>query len=400
MRGTRAVIHLDNLQNNILEIKKFLAPKTKLCVAVKANAYGHGAVECARTALACGADFLAVAAVDEGLELRKARIKAPVLLLSLCSPDEVDAAVRNNLTPLVFDEEYISLFAEAAGAAGKKSYPVHLAVDTGMGRIGCEPHEAGKIARAVADTGALCVGGICTHFAVSDEVSTKSRDFTGTQFRLFEQAIKSVEAQGIDPGIRHCCNSAATIDHPEFHMDMVRPGIIVYGYYAEEISKEYLEKKGTPLNLKPVMTLQTVVSAVRHFEEGKSAGYGRTWTAGVPTDIAVLPIGYGDGWARRFALNGIPVSINGKEYPVRGRICMDQCMVDVGSDAANGIVRRWDKVILFGAKEDGALQTADDVAKLTGTISYEITSCITSRVPREFTGGRQDTGPRNKDKRA
>ena len=198
------------------------------------------------------------------------------------------------------------------------------------------------------------------------------------------QAIKSVEDQGINPGIRHCANSAATIDRPDFHLDMVRPGIIVYGYYAEEVSKEYLSKKGTPLDLKPVMTLESFVSSIRHFEEGKSAGYGRTWKAGSPTDIAVIPIGYGDGWIRRFSLNGIPVSINGKEYPIRGRICMDQCMIDIKGDAARGFIKRWDRVILFGSEEDGALQTADDIAKSTGTISYEITSCITQRVPRVF----------------
>ena len=384
MRGTRAIIHLDNLKHNINEIKRFITPGAKLCIAVKANAYGHGAVECAKTAVECGADFLAIATVDEGIELRKAKIKTPLLMLSLCTPEEIPLAVQNSITPLVFDEEYINLFADAAKEAGKKKYPVHLAVDTGMGRIGCLPHEAGKISRTIKNTGVLFQEGMCTHFAVSDDIKEQSRTYTNTQFKLFEQAIASVKEEGLEPGICHCANSAATIDRPEFHLDMVRPGIIVYGYYAEEISEQYLAKKGTPLELKPVMTLETVVSSIRHFEEGKSVGYGRTWKAGVPTDIAVLPIGYGDGWVRRFSLNGIPVAINGKEYSIRGRICMDQCMVDVGSDAANSLVKRWDKVILFGAPQDGALQTADYIAKCTGTISYEITSCITARVPREY----------------
>lgn len=381
MRGTRALIHLDNLSHNIREIKRFIADRTALCIAVKANAYGHGAVECAKVAVECGVSFLAVATVEEGLELRNAGITAKILLLSLCHPSEVETAVLHDITPLVFDTEYIARFAEAARSAGKIHYPVHLAVDTGMGRIGCLPHEAAQLARAISDSGVLVQGGTCTHFAVSDSIQPNDRSYTDVQFARFTEAIGAIEAAGLSPGLRHCCNSAATLDRPEFHLDMVRPGIIAYGSYADEVSKEYLSRKGTPIDLKPVMTLCSTVSATRMFEGGKSVGYGRTWTAPATTEIAVLPVGYGDGWLRRFSESDVSVAIDGKPYPLRGRICMDQCMVDLGK--ASG-VRRWDTAVLFGDRTHGALQTADDLARKTGTISYEITSCITSRVPRVY----------------
>lgn len=382
MRATKAIIHLDYLKQNIAEIKRFVKPGVKMCIAVKADAYGHGAVECAKTAVASGADFLAIATVDEGRELRDAGIKTPLLMLSLCAPEEIADAVSLDITPFVFDEEYIRLFAEEVQRQNKAPYPVHLAVDTGMGRIGCEPKNAAVIAQKIADTGVLVQGGTATHFAVSDVDSKEGRDFTELQFKTFTDAITLIRNAGLNPGLCHCCNSAATIDHPEMQLDMVRPGIIVYGYYAEEISKAYLEKKGTPLTLRPVMTLVSTVSAIRRFEAEKSVGYGRTWKAEKETDIGVLTIGYGDGWVRRFALNGVPVAVNGKSYPIRGRICMDQCMIDLGLDNKN--VHRWDAAVLFGDSAEGALQTADDIAQKTGTISYEITSCITRRVPREF----------------
>ena len=353
-----------------------------MCVAVKADAYGHGAVACAKAAVSCGVDFLAVATVDEGIELRRAGIKTPILMLSICSPEEIPSAVRHSITPLVFDKEYIALFDKAASQRLlPKKFPVHLAVDTGMGRIGCQPEEAAEIAKYIDSSKSLKLGGMQTHFAVSDSTTKENRAYTKQQFTLFKKAIDSVRNEGIDPGICHCANSAATLDLPDMHLDMVRPGIIVYGYYPDMINKTYLEKKGTPINLKPVMTLETEVSAIRSFAKGKSIGYGRTWTATKSTEIAVLPIGYADAFFRRFSTAKVKIAINGKPYPVRGRICMDQCMVDIGQQ---NDVKRWDKAVIFGAAEDGALQTAGDIANLTDTISYEITSAVTKRVPREY----------------
>lgn len=381
MRTTKAIIHLGNLKSNVASIKKLLKNNVKMCVAIKADAYGHGAVPCAKAAVESGADYLAIATVDEGIELRTNGIKVPLLLLSLCSPEEIPDAVRYGLTPFIFDSEYIQLFAGVCRSVGIKEFPVHLAVDTGMGRIGCAPKQAGKLAAEIVKTGVLALGGTGTHFALSDGTSKAAVKYTRNQYEEFKTAIKSIRKAGIEPGICHCSNSAATLNNPEYHMDMVRPGIICYGYYADEVSKEFLESRKIKIDLKPVMTVETSVCAIRPFAQGKSVGYGCTWTAQEDTDIAVLPVGYEDGWFRRFSKEGIKVSINGKGYPVRGRICMDQCMIELGKDHK---VKRWDKAVLFGCKEDGALQTADDIARITGTIPYEITCGISKRVPRIY----------------
>lgn len=381
MRTTKAIIHLGNLKSNVASIKKLLKNNVKMCVAIKADAYGHGAVPCAKAAVESGADYLAIATVDEGIELRTNGIKVPLLLLSLCSPEEIPDAVRYGLTPFIFDSEYIQLFAGVCRSVGIKEFPVHLAVDTGMGRIGCAPKQAGKLAAEIVKTGVLTLGGTGTHFALSDGTSKAAVKYTRNQYEEFKTAIKSIRKAGIEPGICHCSNSAATLNNPEYHMDMVRPGIICYGYYADEVSKEFLKSRKIKIDLKPVMTVETSVCAIRPFAQGKSVGYGCTWTAQEDTDIAVLPVGYEDGWFRRFSKEGIKVSINGKGYPVRGRICMDQCMIELGKDHK---VKRWDKAVLFGCKEDGALQTADDIARITGTIPYEITCGISKRVPRIY----------------
>ncbi|MGN0728258.1 alanine racemase [Treponema sp.] len=381
MRVTRALIHLDNLKENIRQIRTFIQPETKMCVAVKADAYGHGAVQCARAALEAGADFLSVATCAEGIELRNAGIKAHVLMLSLCSPDEVDDAVSAEITPLVFDSEYIGLFSDSCRKQGKRNFAVHLAVDTGMGRIGCLPSEAGEIASEIQNSGVLSLEGTATHFAMSDCVSAAGKEYTALQFRNFLQAIDSIKSAGINPGICHCANSAATLDCPQMHLGMVRPGIIVYGYYADEVSREYLASAGKPLELRPVMTVESAVSAVRPFASGKFVGYGCTWKSSSDTNIGVIPVGYADGWFRRFSQCGVKIAVGGKNYPICGRICMDQCMIDLGNSCS---VKRWDKAVLFGDSSDGALQTADDIARLTGTISYEITCGISKRVPRVF----------------
>ncbi|MCQ2248656.1 MAG: alanine racemase [Treponema sp.] len=381
MRATKAIINILNLRFNFRNIKKTVAPGVKICCAVKADAYGHGAVPVAKALTEEGADVLAVATVDEGIELRNAGIKVPILMLSLCSPEEVAEAVRYSITPFVFDGEYIQLFASVCKTVGIKNFPVHIAVDTGMGRIGCNPQDAGKIAEEIRKTGVLSLAGMGTHFAVSDDLSSESIEYTKDQVKKFNLAVESVRAIGMDPGIRHVANSAAAVYNPEYQMDMVRPGIILYGYYADQITRNVLNEKGISLELKPVMTVETVVCAIRKFEKGKSVGYGRTWTAPEDTYVAILPVGYEDGWFRRFSCENMGVTINGKKYPIRGRICMDQCMVELGQ---NHGVKRWDKAVLFGSQEDGALQTAQDIADSTGTIPYEITCGISKRVPRVF----------------
>ncbi len=379
MRSTKAIINLSSFRNNLREIKRNIGENTKMCVAVKANAYGHGAVECARTAVECGAEFLAVATVGEGIELRKNGIKARILMLSLCDPGEIHDAVKNCITPLAFDREYISLFADECRKEGIRNYNIHIAVDTGMGRIGALKEDVAEIALYAKSVG-LNVEGMCTHFSVADSVKPEDIEYTDMQFKNFMEAVGNVESAGIKVGLRHCCNSPATLSRKEFHLDMVRPGIVCYGYYPGDLTREYFEKSGNPVDLKPVMTLKTKVCAIRNFSRGQSISYGRTWTSDADTKIAVLPAGYGDGMLRAFSTAGVKIGINGKSYPIRGRICMDQCMVDIGNDD----IERFSEAVIFGDKEMGAIEDADDIALKTNTISYEITTGISPRVERIF----------------
>lgn len=381
MRATFSKIYINNLKHNLKLIRSKINQNAKMCVEVKADAYGHGAVKCAKICEECGVDFLAVATVKEGIELRENNIKSPILLLSLCNPSEYDDLVQNDLTPLIFDEEYILGINDSAKKFGKKNYAVHLAVDTGMGRIGCLPEEAGKIAKIVVSAGNLKFEGICTHFSVADSVDSDDEKYTKIQYERFLQAVENVKKEGINPGIRHCANSALTMNCPDMHLDMCRPGIIVYGYYPGDLKKNPSESYED--GLKPVMALVTKVVAIRDFDEGKSISYGRTFTTDKKTKIGVLPIGYADGLFRRFQNKDEPleVVINGKKYPIRGRICMDQCMVDLGLDSD---VQRWDEVVIFGPEESGAAVSAQEIADRTGTISYEITCGISKRVERIF----------------
>ena len=378
-RCTKATIYKDNLEYNLNQIRKYVKKDVKLCVAVKADGYGHNAVLTAQIAEKVGASFVAVATVEEGIELRDNGIKCGILLLSLCTPPEMPALFEYKITPLVFGRDYIKLIGDTAKREGYTDYTVHLAVDTGMGRIGCYPEEAGDQADFIKACG-LALGGMCTHFAVSDSLSPENIEFTKEQFAAFKAAVAGVKERGIEPGICSCGASAALLNDEDMQFDMVRPGIITYGYYPDEITKEYLEKTGRHFDIKPVLSLETKVVAIRRFPAGKSVSYGRTWTASEETDIAVLPIGYADGLLRRFS-PGLEVTINGKNYPVRGRICMDQCMVEIGKD--NPDVKVWDTAVIFGPEESGALNTAEDLARLGHTISYEVLTALSKRVRRE-----------------
>lgn len=382
MRATTAKIYIENFRHNLAAVRSRISRTARMCVAVKADAYGHGAVRCAREAVGCGADVLAVATVDEGVQLREAGIDVPVLVLSLCQPEEMDSLVRCDLTPLVFDAEYIACVAGACRRSGKTDFHVHLAVDTGMGRIGCAPDDAPVLAEAIANSGVLALGGMCTHFAVADSLADDDVSYTRMQFDRFLRAAEAVRRAGIHPGICHCANSAATLLYPDMHLDMCRPGIIVYGYYPGSLSEECCRASGCRFSLLPVMALVTKVAAVRRVSAGTSVSYGRTWTASAETDIAVLPVGYGDGMLRRLNENGaLDVYIDGRPYPVRGRICMDQCLVELGSDSG---VQRWSEAVVFGPKNSGAARSAQDVADEIGTIPYEVTCGISKRVPRVF----------------
>ena len=284
---------------------------------------------------------------------------------------------------MVFDPEFITQLDEAASKM-HRTIPVHLKIDTGMGRIGCPYDEACNVAKLIASKKSLFLEGTCTHFAASDSLDPSDIDYTKLQFSRFMQAVDSIKKEGIEPGIVHCANSGAVLLYPEMHLDMVRPGIIVYGYFPDEGSENeliraHLEKKfNKTIELFPVMEVKTQVVTIKRVKKGCSISYGRTWTAEEDTDIATLPIGYADGLLRRLS-PGLNVLINGKLYPVVGRICMDQCMVNLGT---NHGVKLWDSVTVFGPDKAGL--SAADLALNAGTIPYEITCDINKRVPRIF----------------
>ena len=382
MRCTKAVIYSENLKYNLQQIKNHVKPGTEICVAVKADSYGHSAVLTAKLAHELGGiNWFAVATVDEGIELRDSGITENILVLSLCVPEEFPSLFAYKLTPFTFGKEYITALSDAADLyfEDSKKHDVFLAVDTGMGRIGCYPEEAGKQAELIRQSKHLTLKGMATHFCVSDGISSDAQDFTRVQYEKFCEAVENVKARGINPGICSCGNSAAIMNNYEMDFDMVRPGIITYGYYPNEVTRDYLHSVHKDFDIKPVMALETQVVAIRHFPKGKSVSYGRTYECPEDTDIAILPIGYADGLLRRFS-PGMEVTINGKKYPVCGRICMDQCMVNIGKD--NPDVKLWDRVLIFGPEESGALTCAEDLAKIGNTISYEVLTSIGKRVKR------------------
>lgn len=377
----RAAISKSAIRRNISAIKSAInGSGAALCVAVKADGYGCGAVIMAREAESMGASCFAVATAAEGTQLRRAGIKSEILLLSLCPSSDMDEAVSSSLTPFAFDREYVEALDRAAKARGAK-IKVHLAVDTGMGRIGCLPEEAADMARFIQSRENLSLGGTATHFSCADSVARADREYTDAQLSAFLKAIASIKSAGTDPGVCHCAESVALLDRPEARLGMVRAGIVAYGYYPGDMTREYFERKGSPVDLEPVMTVEADVAAVREVKRGSAISYGRTWTAKSNTRLAVVSAGYADGISRSYA-PGLVVSINGGRFPVAGRVCMDQLMVDLGADPAGALVRRGDKAILFGSKRTGAAMDAADAAKVAGTIPYEVMTRVSARVPR------------------
>jgi alanine racemase len=369
MRATRALVHLDLLRENIRAARKRVGEGPKLCVPVKADAYGHGALPVARTALEAGAEYLAAAYVQEGAELRAAGIEAPILLFFQPLEEEIPELIALDLIPLVSDPDFIDSLARIAGAAGKK-LAVHLKVDSGMGRAGCRPAEAAGLAARIVSTGILRLEGVATHLAVSDSPEPEDLAYTRMQLARFREAVDSVKAAGFDPGIVHAANSGALVFHEDSWFDMVRPGILLYGYSPAG--------PDGPVPVKPVMELRSAVTLVKKLLRGESVSYGRAWTAPEDTLIGTIPLGYADG-LRRGLSGKWRVNIGGKSCPLVGRICMDQCMVNLGP--GGGRIRSGDEVTVFGGTVGGgAAQMADTL----GTIPYEITCGIGKRVPRVY----------------
>lgn len=372
MNNKIARIYIENFRHNIRLIQSQV-PKAKICLAVKADAYGHGALAIAKEAEALGLSFLAVSTVEEALYLRENKVFMPILILSLVDESEYKNLILHNLSIVVESKEQIEKLSEVASKSGNK-LSVHLKMNTGMGRIGCAPSDFFSLAQRIKEKKFLFLEGVCTHLAVSDSLESEDIDFTKKQISLFNEAIQNLLEKGIDPGIRHCANSGAIFLHPEAQFDMVRPGISAYGYYASTAVKERFKNQ---TRLKPVMELRSKLVKIFPVSKGESISYGRTWKASEDTFIGLVPMGYEDG-IRRSLSPGLDLEIKGHSYPIVGRICMDQLMVNLGTKHG---CKTGDEVIFFGPN---GKNSADELAEISGTISYELLCGIGKRVEKEL----------------
>ncbi|MDK2865925.1 MAG: alanine racemase [Clostridiales bacterium] len=369
LRKTWAEIDIAKLIKNIEEVKRLTHPGALITAVVKANGYGHGATKVAKIFLDHGADRLAVAILDEAIELRKAGYSVPILILGFTPIEQLDEVVLYDLEQTIFSFESAQLLSNLA-VAQKKKVKIHLKVDTGMGRIGFEPSENTiETIKRIAALPNIIIEGIFTHFAIADSTD---KSYTNAQFKLFENFFHQLNDQGIQIPIKHCANSAAIIDLPEYHLDMVRAGIMLYSVTP---TKEMLRET----HLEQVMTLKTRIAHIKTVEPGESISYGRTFIASRKTAIATLPIGYADGYPRGLSNKG-SVLVKGMKAPIVGRICMDQCMIDV-TDIDD--VHVDDEVVLFGQQGESFI-AIDELAATLGTINHEIICGINRRIPRLY----------------
>lgn len=370
LRRTWAEIDLDNLAYNFNEIRRHVGPETRLLGVVKADAYGHGAIPVARKLERLGASYLAISNDEEALELREGGVKLPLLILGFTPADQTERLLRCDITQAVPNLETARAYSAEAGRLGG-TLKVHIKLDTGMGRLGfqCDEGHFDESLRDVVEVlrlPHLDVEGVFTHFAVADDRSPACAAFTKTQIERFERMVRlSEEQSGTRYRLRHCCNAGGIVHYPEWAMDMVRCGILLYG------SGELAEK----LALKPVMALKTTVSTVKDFDPDTSVSYGRAYFTERPSRIAVLPIGYADGLHRSLSNKLVVRTPYGDARQV-GRICMDMCMIDATNipDLKSG-----DEIEVYG--EHCLCETA---AKASGTICYELLCAISKRVPRIY----------------
>ncbi|MDJ0884679.1 MAG: alanine racemase [Desulfobacterales bacterium] len=374
-----AEIDLDAIAHNVRELRRITHPSARLMAVVKADGYGHGAEAVARTALANGADMLAVARIDEGVQLRRAGIDAPILVMGPTFPGFTDRIIDYDLIQGV--TSLASARELAARAVQRKAViPVHIKVDSGMGRLGLVPDcgapgrdarlPAVEEVRALSHLDGLRLEGIFTHFAAADETD---KSFAELQLDIFSTFLDRLSRAGIDCGLRHAANSAAVIDLPRAHLDAVRPGIALYGLYpsrAVDLSK---------VELRPALALKSRILQVKEVPAGFPVSYGMTWQAPCATRIATVATGYADGIQRRLSNRG-RMLVHGVEVPIVGRVCMDLIMLDVG--AVEGVAVG-DEVVIIGRQGDAEI-SADTVADLLDTINYEVVFTNFARVPRRY----------------
>ena len=376
VKRTCAEISLNAIEHNYNVIRNKVADDTKVCCVIKADGYGHGAVELSQIYEKLGADFFAVSNIDEGIEIRKSGSKLPIVILGYTPVSEAENLAEYDISQAVFSLEYAKELSEKC-VEEDCICKMHIKVDSGMSRIGFMCQGFPRDEYSIEEICEACclpnleVEGLFTHFCVSDE-DAEGREFTNKQYENFIHVRDSLKKRGVDISVVHCSNSGAIEDYPETCCDMVRAGIILYGLAPSS-------KLADRLDLVPAMTLKTVVAFVKEVQKGATISYGRTFTADRKMKIATVPIGYADGFIRQNAKDGY-MMVNGKKAKIVGRICMDQTMLDV-TDIED--VKTGDEVVVFGTGENGE-PTADSLAENTGTINYETVCLVGKRVPRIY----------------
>ncbi len=375
LRRTWAQINLDAIENNIFQIKSILKPGTLLCATVKADCYGHGYAFTAAAMSDAGADWFSVSNLSEALQLRRAGIKKPVLILGYTPPEHVKELVYNDISQAVYSYDYAKALSLQAKFAGV-TVNAHIKIDTGMSRIGFVYHDNVEDSRVIDEIAEIAsfeginTEGIFTHFASADSVNGEL--FTRIQYELFSCAVDCLLQMGVNFTVRHCSNSAAILNFPEMNFDMVRAGIILYGHYpSEEVRKS--------IKLLPVMELKAVVSMVKDIPADTPVSYGGTFVSSDTRTVATVPIGYADGYPRLIS-NKMYMLVNGKKAPVIGNVCMDQTVIDVtGIDG----VKEGKTITVFGF-DNGSYLDVSEIAKKAGLLNYEILCGLSRRVPRVY----------------
>ncbi|HAR96460.1 MAG TPA: alanine racemase [Deltaproteobacteria bacterium] len=379
---TRAEINLGAVNHNLGELKRLTAPSAAIMAVVKADAYGHGAVEVAKTLVEQGVPYLAVARFSEAMVLRHAGLAVPILLFGHTYPEYLHHVLHHDIWPSINTIDSARMLSEVARGR-KKKVRVHVKIDTGMGRLGvlCDGlalPDSDKSSRKravqsvleIASLPRLEVEGIYTHFANADHPDTGQ---TALQFSLFMDILSELKKNGLEPRFRHAANSAALIRMPETHLELVRPGIALYGLSPSAVVSK------AQIDLKPVMSIKTSIIQLKNVPSGFKVSYGGIHQTERPTTLATVPIGYADAYSRRLSSKGYML-VRGQKAPIVGRVCMDLTVLDVGH--ITGVVPE-DEVVVLGRQGDNEI-TADEIAEMIQTIHYEIISTITARVPRIF----------------
>jgi alanine racemase len=364
---TIAIVDLGAIAFNLRGIRKRVGPGVKIMAIVKANAYGHGYAEVSRFIARGFADYLGVAIAEEGVQIRNLGIDAPIQVFLLPTKEQCRLMCEYGLEPTICSDREVG-WLNAFGVARRTTIAAHLKIDTGMNRIGVKPAQLEAFLKRLARARRIEIKGVFTHFATAEQ---RDKSFTLRQLDEFYRSLEILSRHGIQPQLVHCANSAAILDLPTTYFSMVRPGLMMYGYYPSRTTSESIP-------LKPALTLKTRVGLVKRIKAGEGVSYGRRYIASRNTSIATLPIGYGDGYFRLLTGKAC-VLMQGRRFPEVGAICMDQMMVDVG----NAHIRAGEEAVLIGSQRRERIG-AWEIADRLGTIPYEIFCAISSRVPRIY----------------